>query len=275
MKPDKFHYHALPLPKITPTSVLDLACPAKFWTLRVLKQWPPRQPNSFGAFGKALHSVLRDVYDPSSPARPDTANLDMYIDNAMREHRYADKAAEAADTRRISQMVRGYVAAEDDEDHADALGTISVERLLEHKIIYQGTPLFVLSARLDRLIVRPDEPNVLIIRDYKTGNSPVPLESSFCQLWAAKLKFGKRFDSFRLEIDQVDNDGRIERRVVEPCQCRGVHRWIMERAAAVLTATEHAEEPSQQACTWCCRANDCPAVQGGTARLEDDPFGDA
>ncbi len=274
MKNQSFNYHALPLPKITPTGVLDLACPAKFWTLRVLKQWPPRQTNSYGAFGDALHTTLRHVYDVTNPNRPDLANLDAYIFKAMKKHRYADENAKAADSARISQMVRGYVAAEDNDEHTDAKGTIAVERLFEHTVTYRDKPLFVLSARLDRLIVRPDEPQTLIVRDYKTGGSPVPLESSFCQLWAAKLKYGERFANYRLEIDHIDSDGRIDRDIVETTTFKGIRRWIVERTIAVLTAAEQPEQPSEDACTWCVLAPGCQAVRGVTARLEDDIFGE-
>ena len=132
----------------------------------------------------------------------------------------------------------------------------------------------MLSARLDRLIVRQDEPQVLVVRDYKSGGSPAALETSFLQLWAAKLTFRDRYANYRLEIDYIDSDGRIDRDVILPSHFKGVHRWIMDRAAAVLLGTEHFEEPSQQTCTWCPLSATCPAVQGNIARLEDDPFAD-
>ena len=137
MKQEKSHYHALPTPKITPTSVLDLACPKKFWTLRVLNQWPEREPNSWGAFGEVLHTTLKLVYEPKNPNRPDIANLDLYVRKAFDKHRYADKRAAVVDAARVKSMIRGYVAAEDDEDHQDARGTIAVERLLRHEITYE------------------------------------------------------------------------------------------------------------------------------------------
>ncbi len=96
-------------PRISPSSISDLQCAKRFHTLRVLKQYPPREPLSFASFGTAFHDIMGRVYDPRNGPAPNLEHLEVWSRQAFRQHRYADDAAREEDRARCVRMVRGYV----------------------------------------------------------------------------------------------------------------------------------------------------------------------
>ena len=94
-------------PRISPTSVSDLKCAKRFQILRVLKQYPERDPLSWASFGTAFHDIIGRIYNPRTrTAMPKglasqagttattewSASLDALEEwsrQAFRRHRYA------------------------------------------------------------------------------------------------------------------------------------------------------------------------------------------
>ena len=260
-------YTALDIPTITPTSVNDLICAKKFWTLRVLKQWPPRPPLSFGAFGTAVHAILKEVYDPRNAPLPSLEDLDVWTREAFFRQRYSDEQCRELDMDRAKRMVGGYVYQ---ADGAETVGTIATERLLERPIFHDGKPLFVLSGVVDRMIVLPDDPDTLILLDLKTGRPKVDLWQACVLLALAKLTM-PQYKKYVLFYDWLDEGGRVDRDGINTADVKGVWPRIMRRAVEVLTADEHLAEPTDY-CTYCPLRADCQPTAGTTIEEVADLF---
>lgn len=257
------------LPILSPTTVPDTICQKKFWTLRVLKRWPPRPPLSFSGFGKAFHAIMKGVYDPQDAPLPNMRDLDGLAKTAFWSTRYTDPAAREEDKARCIRMVRGYV---EQDDELDALGTIAVEELGEFDFDRDGGILFRLSARPDRLIVRTDEPAHLYVRDYKTSRPKIDLEEAAISLWVAKLLYPD-FKQYTMQFDWVDEGGRVDRDTIETCDVRGVLPRVMRRFLRILDSPDHPAEPGE-ACFFCALKPTCQPQQGQALDLSVDVFGE-
>lgn len=232
--------------KISPSSIGDLSCAKRFYVLRVLKQWPPRDPLSFASFSLAFHDLVGRVYDTANGPAPNLTHLDTWSRQAFKKHRYANEEAREEDRARCLRMVRGYVTQDDIED---AEGTICTENFLEFDFNHNGELLFVLSGRLDRILVRALEPDVLIVRDYKLSRPKVDLESAYVTLLLAKLAY-PGYKTYRAEFDFVDEGGRVDREIVTVADIKGMHKAVMERARRVILNPEKPAEPGER-CQFC------------------------
>lgn len=250
----KSEHRVANIPKITPSSVGDLNCSKRFWALRVLGQWPPREPNAWacGAFGQAVHEVLAEVYNPRHQQRPNLNALEIASRKAFARHRYADAEQEATHRHRCERMVCGYVEQDDPED---AEGTIKVEHPIEKPIHLPNGTSFVVSGRLDRVIVRASQPNTLLIRDYKTTKPRLDLDHAFMSLWLAKLEW-PQFDRYELQYDWLDEGGRVERDTVTAARVKGLYAPLVARIEQVLGAHEHPAEPCD-GCVFCPLRAEC------------------
>jgi len=243
------------LPRLTPSSVTDLDCPKRFHTLRVLHQWPPRPHTTVNIgteFGIALHAVLRHVFDPRHAPLPKLDHLDAWTRSAFFARNYPDTELREKEIARCIEVARTYALNDD-----DAPFTIDVERQGEFPIAVNGTPLFLLSAKLDRVLVRPNE-KVLTIRDYKTSRRYRNLEEAFFMLWAAKLLY-PNYKSFALELDWIDEQGDVKREVIHGKDLRGMHKPLIEKAVRLFTLLaegEHHAEPGE-ACFGCLLRKEC------------------
>ena len=256
------------LPRISPSNVVCLDCAYRFKTLYIDRKWPPRQPPLLAAeFGTAFHEVMKHVYDPRQRPLPNLEPLDTRIRAAFFARRYPDAGYRAVEMARCQRMVEGYVAQD-----ADALATVDVERQGAFLIAWRGSPLFMLSAKFDRVIVRPDEPARLVVRDYKTTIRRVQMEEAFVTLWAAKLLY-PGYARYALELEWVDGaDGSAERDTVEGAQLKGMHKIILDKAVRVLTASAWPPQPGD-ICTFCPLKRDCQPP-GAAYDGERDVFGE-
>ena len=232
--------------KISPSSIGDLSCAKRFHVLRVLKQWPPRDPLSFASFSLAFYDLIGRVYNPANGPAPNVTHLDTWSRQAFKKHRYANEDAREEDRARCVRMVLGYIAQDDIED---AEGTICTEQFLEFDFNHDGRLLFILSGRLDRILVRVLEPDVLTVRDYKLSRPKVDLESAYVTLLLAKLAY-PGYKTYRAEYDFIDEGARLDREIVTVSDIKGMHKAIMERARRVILNSEKPAEPSER-CQFC------------------------
>jgi len=251
-------------PRISPTSVSDLGCAKRFHVLRVLKQYPERDPLSWASFGTAFHAVIGRVYDPKARnamptgaasqegttaqagGPPNLDTLEEWSRQAFRKHRYADTTAREEDRARCVRMICGYLGQEDEEDGP---ATIAVEQFIQFTIEYQKKPLFILSGRFDRVLVRPSEPRALIIRDYKLSRPRIDLDASLIVLWLARLAY-PGYDEYRVEWEFVDEGGRVDRETVSVDDVRGMLKDTQNRIKEVILSDQHPAEPGEY-CAWC------------------------
>ena len=115
----------------------------------------------------------------------------------------------------------------------DAAYTIATELTGTFPIAVGGETLFEVSARLDRLIVRPEEPDVLILRDYKTAKPNIDMLESFVAMLVAKL-IHPEFKSIRMEIDWFDGDGRVTRETLVSSEYKGFAAILVGKVQEVL-----------------------------------------
>ena len=254
------------VPRITISSVSDLACIKKFVTLRVQKQWPPREPVDAIAHGTAVHEILRDLY--SYNRHGDSLDL-AHIDAITRRAVYKGRYSEACD--RDIAIARAKIAAMafvESDDGDDIEGTKRCEELIEFEVGENGQALYLVSATLDRVIVRQSEPDLLVVRDYKTGKAGVDLRQALIQLWAAKQRY-KGFARYKLEVDSLNDDDRIEREVIWGKDLIGQKAVLHQLAKRVLSASMYIAEPGPQ-CTYCPLRPTCDVAESVEFDIDED-----
>ena len=244
--------------RISPSSLSDTSCNYRFFTLRVLKQWPPRPAITNASFGIAWHELAGKVYNPRNGTPPNVIHLEAWSRQAFRGQRYDDEAAREEDRVRCLRMLKGYIANDDPDDAAN---TLAVEHWVERPITRNGEPFFVLSGRLDRVLLRyapengKDGPVTLVGRDYKLGRPKTDLEAAFINMWLLKLGF-PGYDNYVFELDWVDEGGRLDRETITAADVRGQHAAVMDRLQRVLLSDTHPQEPGEH-CQWCPLRDTC------------------
>lgn len=231
------------LPRLTPSNIADLECRKRYHVLRTLRQWPPRPLNLQTEFGIAFHEVVRHVYDPRHRPLPNLEHIDAWVQAAFYARRVPRDMLEA-ECARCTRLVKQYIANDEDADY-----TLEVERQGEFPIAVEGRPLFLLSAKLDRVIVRASDRKRLVVRDYKTSRPYRSLEEAFLQLWVAKLLYPS-YKKYALELDWIGEEGDVERDVIEGGMLRGMHAMIRDKAIRVFTSDDHGAEAGE-ACFRC------------------------
>lgn len=243
------------VPRITPSSANDLECPKKYKTLRIDKNWPMREPMDSVAHGIAVHDVLRQVYATRVGGQPNLAHVEALTRTAVYRGRYSDRQDRQEAVQRVIAAVCGYVGCDDAED---VEGTIDLERQSEFVYQHQGKPLFMVSAKLDRTLVRASQPTRLVNRDYKTTRPRIDLREAFVALWVAKKQY-PGYSSYALELDWIDEDNRVRRDVIEGHELRGQHAVMTELALNVLMAQEWPAIPGDT-CTYCPLRSQCQGL---------------
>ncbi len=257
--------------RISPSSLVDTHCNYRFHTLRVLKQWPPRPAITNASFGIAWHELAGKVYNPRNGTPPNVTHLEAWSRQAFRGQRYDSEAARDEDRLRCLRMLEGYIA---NDDLDDAVNTLSVEHWVEKPITRDGQPFFVLSGRLDRVIVRADAsgtgPVTVVGRDYKLGRPKTDLEAAFTNLWLLKLGF-PGYDNYLSELDWVDEGGRVDRETITVADVRGQHAAVMDRLQRVLLGDAHPQEPGEH-CQWCPLRDGCESRESTGIDFRVDAF---
>ena len=244
------------LPRVTSSSINDLmGCPEKYRRLRVERNWPYREPILATAHGTAVHWVVMNVYQSRRGGEPDLTNVMALARDAVRRGRYPKEIDREEQIRRVVDDVRAFAQADDAED---VDGTIGLEVQGEFLVTYEGIPLYLMSATLDRVLIRITEKSRLVVRELKTGVPRVDLRVAYVILRVAK-KLYPDFASYALEIDSFDGEHRVTRDIIEGKELNGQHAIISERAREVFLAGRQGNWPrvSGDSCTYCPSRQSC------------------
>lgn len=244
-------------PRLTPSSVGDLRCPAKYKHLRIDRNWPKRDVILPVAHGKAVHAVLRDVYTERSVGTVDASKLEAQSRAAVRNTWYPKEADREEQVKRVVCAVRGFIDADDEEDIRGILG---LEQQGEFEIrLLDGRVLCVVSAKLDCLLVRASDPDTLVIRERKTTAQRVDLAESYLMMRVAR-KMYPQYGKVAIEYDWLDEDCRVVRDTVTMAEVRGQHQIVLGLAYRVLTATEFPAIAGEAVCKFCPRRSLCQSL---------------
>lgn len=256
------------IPRITPSSVGDLECARKYYTLRVLKQWPSRPPLENVAFGVAVHDVLRQVYTTRRGSVLDLANVEAMARSAVYKARYPRDVDRARALVKVVDAVCMYTANDDEEDVA---ATLDLERMTEFPFRHGGQDIYMVSAKIDRTLVRPSAPSRLVARDYKMTAQRIDLREAFILLWSAK-QMRPGYAEYAIEYDWIDaEDRQVRRDVVEGYELRGQHAIIRDAALRILDGDDHLPSPGD-ACTFCPLRQNCQGLDAVELAEGEDVF---
>lgn len=233
---------------ITPSNVLFLGCLRKFHVLVAEKEaYRENRPIvPIMRFSTAVHAVLKEIYSPGRGVPPHLANLDAYLHFAFAPQPYTDEQERASDIQRARKMILSYVDQDEDSE-----GTLAVEKIIRTQTKTLNGTAYTCSTRLDRVLVRPDRPGTVVVRDYKMGRSVFlhPLQI-FLYLAAAKSEYDDRGREFVLEIDAVSEEG-VHRATYSSQHLTGVIHELGRLVARYAAATNYPAEPSDEQCLFC------------------------
>ena len=253
------------LPRITVSSLQDISCSKRFRATRIEKTaWANREPMPLIVpRSSAWHEVLHMLHLYRSPEGTlPLRDLDMFVRQAVMRARYERDADRKAEQEIVRAMTMLFL---DNQDEEDILAIYGLEAPAEFDFEWKGAPLARMSARLDRLLVRPENPTHLVLQDYKAGARKVSLAESFLQLWCAKVTWPE-FKSYSLENIWVDvNDGTIDVDVISTDMVAGQQRYLIGAAERAIRGEAVAEAGPW--CTFCNIRKVCQAF--GSVSLEE------
>lgn len=244
---------------ITPSNWPSLTCARKFQEFSVLKLYPANRTRSCAMiFGEACHYILERMFSPDSrlPGEPPrlellpTFSCDVFA-------RYPYDAADVRETevRRAIRLLRRY--GEEDYNDGDSAYTVSVEQRATHLIRDRTMGVeYNLSGRLDRIILRPQQPDVAVCRDYKFTARPITTEQALINLAVLKIAM-PGYKNYAIEIDEISDEG-THRTVHHSNQMKGQIRGITERVKAFYDDVEKKPKVCGE-CTWCDLRKTCLA----------------
>lgn len=258
------------LPRITPSSVGDLTgCPKRFAETRILKNWGSNNrdyPENV-AHGTAVHSVLRDVFHDRKNDQVNLTNLGALSRAAVYKGRYPQGFDRERAVERVMESVCGYARSQAPED---VVGTIRCEDQIEFPFSWEGRPLCMISATLDRVLVRPDQPMRLVVKEYKTTRPKVDLQEVFIALFAAR-RAHPDYETYAMEIDWIADDGTVSTDTIEGRELRGLHPVIFQAAVKVIHEKQWDACPSER-CTFCFLRPQCQKLPTVEMREGDEVF---
>ena len=247
---------------ISPSTVPWLACQKKFHTLAVLRQHNAfKEPSPVLRFANILHEAMRRLYEPRSLGLlPHIEQLDTILDAVFLRAPYRCEDDRAYDRKRCRQLIVAYVAM---EEECDAILTVAVETGETYSARKNGTILYNMTARIDRIVARSAE--VCIGIDYKLSTRlPDPEQILINMLVLRKLMPG--FPRYEFHIDSLHEQG-FDRTTYHSHQMKGLLPLVTERAEQYLEAKEYAAQPGEQ-CLFCPLQPDCRPRQ--TIDIEQD-----
>lgn len=252
-------------PRITVSSVQDMACPKKYKHTRIDRNWGKRDVIYAVANGLAVHAVLHDLYGDRCGYELNLTRLPAQAMDAVWATKWPQGTNRQQAVGRVITSVHAFVDADDEEAIS---GTLDIERQGQFPVTDKktGEVLFVVSATLDRTLIRASESHRLIVRESKTTAQKISLKEAFLQLWVARKMYsgidsGMDLTSWAVEYDFLDEDYRVVRETVEWEDVMGQSAIILQRAMRVLYATEYPAVPGSQ-CTYCSLRDDCTSLPG-------------
>ncbi len=244
------------LVQLTPSNVRELSCVKRFKTLRIDKNWPRRTSNRSAQFASGWHKVMMHVFDPRAGAGPHLEDLSAEIRDAFAVVSYASKIERQEAWERCERMVLGYVEWERD----DPSTTIATEKQGKFAFFHAGEPLYEVFGRLDRILVRDDQPDVLVVRDAKLFSRECDLFEGFLTLLTLKCMY-PAYKRYVLEIDTISEDAEVRREIITSADVKGIHKLVWKRLQRVLNSDAYDAEPGD-GCKFCPLQPTCqPAIE--------------
>lgn len=233
-------------PNLTPSRAGDLVCRKKFYELHVLKSGPGEAFSQALVYGQAVHEVLKRVYGPVARVPVQQANVEGIVSRVFATYVYPDPADREADRLRCYALAQAYIASDQ-----DAEATIAVEAFKSTSLSNSlGQLILTLGARFDRLLVRPTEPDCLVVRDYKTGKpGPADMQAA-CLMLAIARKQYPQYKTCLIEFDWVGAAGLMQRITVTLGEAKEVWKDLKAAAMSVYFATDFPAEPGEH-CQFC------------------------
>ena len=102
-------------PRITVSSLQDLACPKRYKRKRIDRIWEPRDAIYAVANGTAVHRVLRDVYEARRGWEVSLKHLEDQALDSVYATKYPVGFDRDGAVARVIASVRGFVEADDEE----------------------------------------------------------------------------------------------------------------------------------------------------------------
>lgn len=255
----------LKFPNLTPSRVSALTCRKRFEAEHVLKEIPLGEFSRPLAFGSAVHSTLRGVFDPTLTTPPAKRNIRALALKAILRQNYPDAAMRDADLEKCISTVSAYV-----EQAGHTEETIGVE-VFDSVTITGGTARpFTLGAKFDRLFVHAENPHHLTIKDYKTGTpGETDLDGAAIMLAVAATRFKEYEGGYAVEYDFISEKGLVDRRTVTFAEAKAAWPDLKARALRVYNTTDFPAEPGEH-CLFCpLRAVCQPGLTVGMDDLDD------
>ncbi len=243
-------------PNLAPCRAAALCCRKRFHYEHVLKvvERPFTEPLSYG---QGVHETLKRVYDPRNGTPPRERDIEAIARRAFNEIAYPDAESRAAESARCIETVQAYL-----EQDEDIEATIDVEAFAKLPPIGGTTHPLGLSARFDRLLVRPEAPRHLVVRDYKTGKAGrLDLDGACIMVAVARTVYKAAYETVSLEMDYLNGRGLASRQVITVEQAKSAWPDLKARAVRVYDATEFPPEPGDH-CGWCPLQPECQPNRG-------------
>ena len=112
-----------------------------------------------------MHDVLRQVYTTRRGSVLDLTNVEAMARSAVYKARYPRDVDRAHALVKVVEAVCIYVTNDDEEDIA---ATLDLERMTEFPFRHGGQDIYMVSAKIDRTLVRPSAPSRLVARRVRT-----------------------------------------------------------------------------------------------------------
>ena len=253
------------LPELSPSSIGDLACSKRYHTLRVLNLWPPKSAIGAVARGSAFHGVMNSLYASRHEGQLDTRDIPALAREAVQRQSWPAGTVLAEETARVENLARTYLKSEDPEDIAATIGTETSVGFVFH---HCEQPLAYIKATLDRVLIRADALDLLVVKEYKTSQQRVELREALILLWCAKT----RWPGFKyiLEYEWIDSEGSVERTVVTTDMVQGQLKLLVTALLRVLNTAPH-PEPGPR-CQWCHLRPECQELAPVSLGADENPF---
>lgn len=257
---------------ISPTKVGTwLDCPRRFRLQYVEKQRAKAQWAHL-SMGNAIHDTLRDWWDVPRAERT-RERLIALLAERWRPQGFRDDEQSAQWRANAAAMTWHYLQQLD-----PGFAPVSCERTLAARTAAQS-----ISGRIDRLDVDPDDPDALVVVDYKTGKR-VPGEddvrgSLALAMYAMCVQQTLRRPCTRVELHHVPSGVRVGREL--PVESLDRQRRRIEQIGAEMSAAEtawridgdddaHFPANPSPLCGWCDFRAHCP--EGSASAPAKEPW---
>jgi hypothetical protein len=252
----------MPVPiSLGPTNIRDLECQFKFYTLRVMQDWPAQRTRSpYLIRGQSAHYVLAELYNPKYGANPPhMSRLEEALSEAVAAEPNLDDYSRKMATDWIRSLVNLYVGWRD-----PGRKVLAVEKWAEFPLHFQGTKVANISARLDRLEMDENQPDTLVVVDLSFGDKALTSRQVWMDLAVGKFLFrGQGFARHVLEIHSISSKA-VQTVSYRGGDVKGVHLKVGEMAAEFQAAVERGTVQAilGEGCLYCAlkTAGRCPLI---------------